>query len=159
MFRSDGYPRHLPEDEVPSYVASDKALSRWVAIDEARLVGHVALHPSSSADGIEIAATELNLPNTAFGVVSRLLVDPAVRRSGLGRQLLDVATMECRRRGLMPILDVIDRCRPAIELYEGAGWRRLGTVELELPDESILRAHVYVAPSNSVSIEKKAASG
>ena len=73
----------------------------------------------------------------------------AQRRSGVGRQLLERATTECRRRGLVPILDVVDRFEPAIELYERAGWRRLGTMELELPDDTVLRAYVYAAPESS----------
>ncbi len=149
VHRTDGYPPHLPDDQVLSFVASDDALVAWVAIDDVRVVGHVALHPASSADGLELAATELGLRRSDFGVVARLLVDPTMRGSGIGRQLLDLATTECRRRGLVPILDVVDRFEPAIGLYEGAGWRRLGTVDVELPDGTNLREHVYVAPEPS----------
>jgi ribosomal protein S18 acetylase RimI-like enzyme len=46
----------------------------------------------------------------------------------------------------VPILDVVDRFAPAIGLYERAGWRRLGTVKVQLPDGTDLREHVYVAP-------------
>jgi len=72
-----------------------------------------------------------------------------MRRSGIGRQLLNYAATECRRRGLVPILDVVDRFEPAIGLYERAGWRRLGTVKVKLPDGTDLREHVYLAPDPS----------
>ncbi|MEM7326576.1 MAG: GNAT family N-acetyltransferase [Actinomycetota bacterium] len=84
-------------------------------------------------------------------VIARLIVDPTVRRSGIGRQLLDRAVTDCRRRGLVPILDVLDRFTPAMTLYERAGWRRLGMLELELPDDGWIRLHVYVAPDASYS--------
>lgn len=146
VHRRDGYPPHLPEDDVPSYVVSEDALGAWVALDDRLVVGHVALHTAAFADGIDVAVAELGLERSDFGVVARLLVDPTVRRSGIGRRLLDRAVTECRRRGLVPILDVVDRFEPAIGLYERAGWRRLGSIELELPDGSELREHVYVAP-------------
>ena len=146
VHRRDGYPPHLPEDEIPSYVASDEAIMAWVAIDNSQVVGHVALHPAAAADGLEVAVTQLGRPPSDFGVTARLIVDPAVRRAGIGRQLLDQATTECRDRGLVPILDVVDQFDPAIELYERAGWRRLGFVEVELADSTVLRLLVYAAP-------------
>ena len=146
VHRSDGYPPHLQEDEVPSYIASDEALMAWVAIDNTQVVGHVAMHPAAAADGLEVAVTQLGRPPDDFGVIARLIVDPAARRAGIGRQLLDQATTECRLRGLVPLLDVVDRFDSAIELYERAGWRRLGLVEVELDDNSVLRLLVYAAP-------------
>ncbi len=118
----------------------------WVAVDDTQIVGHVAVHPANAADGLEVAATQLDRPPSDFGVIARLIVDPAVRRAGIGRQLLDQATTECRLRGLVPILDVVDHFDPAIELYERAGWHRIGFVEVELDDSSTLRLLVYAAP-------------
>jgi ribosomal protein S18 acetylase RimI-like enzyme len=146
VHRRDGYPPHLQEDEVPRYIASDESLMAWVAIDNSQVVGHVALHPAAAADGLEVAVTQLGRPPSDFGVIARLVVDPAARRAGIGRQLLDQATTECRHRGLVPILDVVDRFDPAIELYERAGWRRLGFVDVELDDSTVLRLLVYAAP-------------
>lgn len=146
VHRMDGYPPHLSEDEVPNYIASNEALSAWVAVDNKQVVGHVALHPAAAADGLEIAVTQLGRPPDDFGVVARLVVDPAARRAGIGRQLLDRAVTDCQSRGLVPILDVVDRFGPAIGLYERAGWRRLGFVEVELDDDSLLRLLIYAAP-------------
>jgi ribosomal protein S18 acetylase RimI-like enzyme len=153
VHRRDGYPPHLPEDEVPGYIASDDALMAWVAVDETiddtTVAGHVALLPAEASDGIDLAATRLGRANADFGVIARLIVDPDLRRTGVGRHLLDRATAECRRRGLVPILDIVDRSDPAIGLYERSGWRRLGAVELELADGSDLRLLVFVAPDPS----------
>ena len=120
-----------------------------MATDGVRVIGHVALHAGSSAEVIDLAASELGLRHDDLGVVARLLVDPLRRRSGLGRQLLDHAATETRRRGLVPILDVVDRFAPAIGLYERTGWLRLGTVEVRLPDGTEMREHVYAAPDPS----------
>lgn len=142
----DGYPVYLPDDDVLAFVVSGQALDGWVATSDGRVVGHVALHVRSTPGVIALAASQLGVEASRCGVVARLLVDPELRRTGLGRALLDHATSECRQRQLVPILDVVDGTDPAIALYERAGWRRLGAVSFTLPDGSELREHIYAAP-------------
>ena len=146
VHRIDGYPPFMPDNGLAGFIASHECRAAWVAFEPGRIVGHVALHTGSSRGVLELAASELGVPATGCGVVARLLVASAARRSGLGRQLLDHAAAECRRRGMIPILDVVDRFDAAIALYERAGWTRLGSVDVHLPDGSPLREHVYAAP-------------
>lgn len=146
IHRSDGYPPYMPDDDFLGFVASDEAVAAWVATEDGRVVGHVALHNGSSPGVLDLAASEPGVKRSDCGVVARLLVASKTRRSGVGRRLLDHATADCRRRGLVPILDVVDRFEPAISLYENAGWSRLGAVDVRLPDGTEMREHVYAAP-------------
>lgn len=146
VHKLDRYPVYMPDDDFLAFVVSAEALDGWVAVEQGRVVGHVALHRRSSPGVIALAASRLGVQAAKCGVVARLLVAPEQRRTGLGRRLLDHATDQCRRRQLAPILDVVDGTEPAIALYERAGWRHLGTVSFMLPDGSELTEHVYAAP-------------
>jgi len=80
-------------------------------------------------------------------MVSRLMVLPDHRRSGLGAALLETAAEAARERGLRPALDVVTTYRSAIRLYERLGWQRLGVVSLAMPDGERVDEYVYVAPA------------
>lgn len=84
-----------------------------VALDEGRaLLGFVTTRPSRL--GLEIAG---------------LAVDPAARRRGVGRSLLNHAIAAARRaRWPAVVLHVWDKNAEAIALYERAGFRRLRAV-------------------------------
>ena len=146
VHRTDGYPVYLPDGDILAFVVSEHALDAWVAVDEGRVVGHVALHRRSSPGVLALAAGRLGITAAECGVVARLLVARELRRAGVGRALLDHAADQCRQRGLTPVLDVVDGTGPAIALYERAGWQRLGTVRFPLPDGSELSEHVYAQP-------------
>lgn len=81
-----------------------------VAEGEAGVVGYAA---------VWLAADEAELGDLA--------VDPAVRRRGVGRALLDAALREARGRGARTLyLQVRESNDAARRLYEGAGFRRVG---------------------------------
>jgi GNAT superfamily N-acetyltransferase len=116
-------------------VASPSALAAWVAVageedDADVVVGHVCLNPSGSPEVMTRAIEATGAD--AFGVVARLFVDPAHRRTGIGEALLATAAAEARRRGLLPILDVATSFARAIALYERTGWQCLGHVRVEV---------------------------
>lgn len=144
VHQSDDYPPYMPNDDFRRFIASSEALDAWVAsMPGDRIVGHIALHSGSSPGVLDLATARLGVDPHRFGIVARLLVDRSVRRSGVGRRLLDHAATECRSKGLVPVLDVVDRFTPAISLYERAGWVRLGAVDVQLPDGSKMREFVY----------------
>lgn len=144
---ADGYPPFFPGRDVEVFLAAGEPIAAWVAVDPAQpgnpVVGHVALHRETTSAVIDLATARLGVAPDELGVIARLLVAPSARRCGLGVGLLDHAVADCRRRGLVPVLDVVDRFAGAIALYESAGWRRLGAVEAELPDGTTLRELVY----------------
>ncbi|HXU44454.1 MAG TPA: ribosomal protein S18-alanine N-acetyltransferase [Thermoanaerobaculia bacterium] len=57
----------------------------------------------------------------------RLAVEPAVRKRGLGRRLLEAGCARLGERGFVRcFLEVRDENRPAIALYESSGFRLAG---------------------------------
>ena len=141
---ADGYPPHLPH-QLRQFVESPNAFGAWVADDDGKIVGHVALNPTSSDEVIALACEVLHKPAAALGVVARLFVAPSHRRQGTGRRLLRAATAAAAARGLVPILDVGTHFKPAIALYEKHGWTRLGAVTVTFGDRN-LDEFIYVGP-------------
>lgn len=141
----DGYPRYLPGDLL-SFLASDDALSSWVATAGHELVGHVALHRRTSPQAMALASVATELPPERLAVVARLMVAPTARRAGVGRKLLQQATAEAVDRGLIPILDVVTAHLAAIRLYERCGWSNAGRVVAQFDDGQSLEEFVYLCP-------------
>lgn len=142
---SDGYPVRLQND-VRSFILTENCLAAWVSEIDATVVGHVALHTVWCDEVAALACAALGRPRSGICAVSRLFVDPTVRRRGIARELLADATNEARSRGLWPVLDVVTTYTPAVALYERAGWTRLGTIAYPMPDGTSIDEHVY-APS------------
>ncbi len=118
-----GYPSRWPDDP-ERWLTPAGQVAAWVAENDGRLAGHVAL--------VQGVRTECLLRATGrdaseLGGVARLFVDPGARRKGLARALLAVAAGDARARGLQPVLDVVHDRGPAIALYERSGWVLAGT--------------------------------
>ena len=141
----DGYPGRRPLDLL-AFMCSSDALCAWVAEHDGTIAGHVALHSESLPVVMETAARALDVDRSELAVVARLIVDPTLRRSGVGRALLETAAADARRRGLHPILDVATHYDAAVALYEWCGWRNAGEVTMVFGDGSQLQSYVYLAP-------------
>lgn len=139
----DGYPPHLPGGDFARFLSAGRALGAWVAVDGGHVVGHVALHPTSSEEVMAFASSSLDCPRAALGVVARLLVEPTRRREGIGLRLATRAADAARNRRLRPILDVATQFKSAIHLYEALGWRRLGQVAARFPGGQVVEEFVY----------------
>lgn len=149
----DGYPKYLPAD-VGAFIVDPGAIGAWVAVRGDQVVGeevlgHVALHGNSVPPVMEVAQSATGLDADSIAVVARLLVAPAARRQGVGRTLLERATMEAARLGRRAVLDVLEEHRAAIALYETCGWKRLGRADWSLPGDLPLREFVYLSPDLS----------
>lgn len=142
----DGYPARLPDDP-GVFLWSHQAIAGWVAELDGQVVGHVALHNSSSRPVIELACQATRLPASSFGVVARLVVSPTARHVGIGQALLTTAVAHARSRGLVPILDVRKEATAAIRLYEAAGWISLGQITVTFEDGLTLDELVYLSPT------------
>ena len=68
--------------------------------------------------------------------IARFLVDPGVRRAGVGQALLERARRETVAEGCLPVLDVVDipTAAPALALYRTAGWQEIARVSFDLGD-------------------------
>jgi ribosomal protein S18 acetylase RimI-like enzyme len=142
----DGYPAFIRDDDFARFVATPDALTALVCELDNRIVGHVALRPTTSPPAMALAASSLGVEPVQLGAIARLMVAPSARRLGIAQVLLETAADSARERGLVPILDVVTRHDAAVSLYETSGWRRLGTVDFALPDGTILEEFVYAAP-------------
>jgi GNAT superfamily N-acetyltransferase len=140
----DGYPPHVPS-ELRRFIAPPDAIAAWVAESTAEIVGHASLHRTSSDEVMALASQVTGRPAEELGVVARLFVSPAARRSGVGLSLLSTATADAVARGLWPILDVGAHFAPAINLYEKCGWVRAGEVAVPFRGQT-LREFVYLGP-------------
>ncbi|WP_427888854.1 N-acetyltransferase family protein [Kribbella sp. GL6] len=108
-----GYPVNWPADPA-GWLTPEAALGVWVAVDDGRVVGHVAL--------------------TAVGEraeVERLFVDPGVTRRGIGRQLLDHCVQAAAELGRELSLEVVDNRGAAERLYRRAGWTETGRTPID----------------------------
>jgi GNAT superfamily N-acetyltransferase len=64
-------------------------------------------------------------PEAGLGEIKRLWVDPAWRRRGLGRMLMDEMESVAARLGFSSLhLATGDHQPEAVALYEGSGWQR-----------------------------------
>lgn len=106
-------------DRIEDYY-SEKRGTFWVAVIESRIVGMFGLEPAGP-DAMELR---------------RMYVDPAARRQGIARRMLEFAEDECRRRNAMRLeLSTSELQAEALALYRKAGY-------------SLLREEVAVAASN-----------
>lgn len=146
---TDGYPLYTPDDDFLGLLDTPEAITAWVAVVDGEIIGQISLHSRSSTQVMALAVDQLGVASDQLGVVARLIVDPSSRRVGVAKALLDTAEQDAVDRGLVPILDVVDRFAPAIALYERQGWKRLGTVSINLADDTTINEHVYAAPSRA----------
>jgi GNAT superfamily N-acetyltransferase len=126
----DGYPANWPRDPA-RWLTPDELLGAWVAARSGELLGHVCLCRAEPGPSADVWSASTGRPAGGLGVVSRLCVSPAARREGLGRRLLQAACEEARRRGLHPVLELLEvpgRDGAAAALYERLGWRRAGAI-------------------------------
>ena len=144
VHEASGYPSRWPDDP-GRWITPSRMVAAWVAELDGSIVGHVALVRGMRFDCL-LRAT--GLPAEALGGIARLYVDPAFRRVGLARALLEAAADSAVAHGLQPVLDVVADARPAIALYEQAGWQLAGTQPATWvdPDGSTPTICWYVAP-------------
>jgi GNAT superfamily N-acetyltransferase len=141
----DGYPGRRPRD-LQSFICSSDALFALVAEYDGAIAGHVALHRTSLPVVMTRAAEALSRDPSQLAVVARLIVDPARRRAGIGRALLETATARARQLALHPILDVATQYDAAVALYDSCGWRNVGEVTMVFADGTRLQSFVFAAP-------------
>jgi GNAT superfamily N-acetyltransferase len=143
VHRRDGYPTRWPDDPA-GWLNSPGLTGAWVATLEGTLVGHVGL---ATAGPNAAAAKLFGAPAT---MVTRLFVAATARGHGAARALLAQAVLAAHERGLHPILDVDSTSAAAIALYEGLGWRFLGTSEAQWGSRQVT-VRSYAAPRDTAT--------
>lgn len=105
------------------WLASEDELGGWVATDDGRVVGHVALHPAVG-EALPLWQQATGKAAHQLAVVSRLFTDRTVR--GAGTLLLQHAVEQAASMDRDAVLQV-DPDSPARQLYLRRGWREVGT--------------------------------
>ena len=123
VHEASGYPSLWPDDPSRWIIPRDM-VAAWVAEYDGSIAGHVALVRGMR---LECLLRATGRTPDQLGGIARLYVDPAFRRLGLARALLDAAADGAVARSLQPVLDVVSDARPAIALYEQVGWHLVGT--------------------------------
>jgi ribosomal protein S18 acetylase RimI-like enzyme len=141
----DGYP-HPSVGDLRAFLASSDAFEAWVAEEDGKVVGHVALRSRSSPEVMELAARVTGQPLERLAVVARLCVSPSSRGQGFGHDLLHIAANDAAGRGRWPVLDVATHFEAANKLYERCGWSRAGRVTVPFRDDIVFDEFVYIAP-------------
>ena len=144
VHRADGYPTYWPDDPA-RWLSPSGMLGSWVAENEGRVVGHVALATVRPGHAAEIWSGAAGVPRARLGSTSRLFVAHGARGAGEGSALLDAVCAEADRRGLHPVLDVVETNVAAIRLYERRGWRRVHSEPWADARDERLTLHYYVS--------------
>ena len=141
---ASGYPVRWPDDPA-GWLSPAGLMTAWVAEDDGVVVGHAGLVRGMRARCV-LQATGRDASQLAS--VVRLFVDPAARRAGRARELLDTAAAHAVASGMQPVLDVVDDASAAIALYERSGWRLVGreNATWSAPSGVTPKLRYYVSP-------------
>lgn len=109
----------------------EDAATYWQRVGRAVQAGDVRLW-AAEVDGRLVGSVQLALEHRANGrhraEVAKLLVDPAVRRRGIGRALMQVLEAEARALGRSTLVLDTRAGDPSERLYDGLGYRRVGEI-------------------------------
>jgi GNAT superfamily N-acetyltransferase len=145
VHEASGYPSVWPPDPA-GWLAPASMMAAWVAETGGLIAGHVALVQGAPAHCL---LRFTGRDPDQLGRIVRLFVDPAARRQGLARGLLEAATALAREHGLQPVLNVMADGHAAIALYERSGWKLAGTqlATWTTPDGVAPLMRYYVGPA------------
>lgn len=154
VHEADSYPVVLPDDDFVSFLVNADALGAWVLEDGGSIVGHVALHKSTTREAIQCASAFTGVPRDSLAAISRLMVAPRSRRSGMGKWLLGTSAHHARSLGRTPMLDVVASSTGAVRFYEECGWKCAGWVRSTFRSGESIDELVYVDPAVPTSLSK-----
>lgn len=146
----DGYPVEGVADP-QAWLTPPHEIAGWTALHADRPIGQISLTSATVADDAAILwrrATGLGIARLVIPV--RLFVDPQHRRLGAGQLLMLTAHSYAAGNDLAMAFDVMLKDQAAIELYEAAGCKRLGTIEHHHSNGRTEPAAVYLAPAQPV---------
>jgi predicted N-acetyltransferase YhbS len=93
---NDGYPHYLPDQDFVRFLNRPEPLCAWVAEIDGTVVGHVAITEVTSSPAVMKLVRDDGIEGEVV-FIARLLVDPNVRRRGIGTRLLEHARRQANR--------------------------------------------------------------
>ncbi len=143
----DGYPVEGVSDPL-GWLVSSRMLGAWVSVADCGPVGHVMLTTPSHADAaVTIMLDRLGGSADDVAVLERLFVAPEHRGRHAARQLIAAAMAFADAQGRRAVLEVMDKDRAAIRLYEALGWRSMGPLRHVHSGGRSEPGAAYVAPA------------
>ncbi len=141
VYVQDGYPVEGVDDAL-GWLTPDGLVDAWVAEADGKVVGHLCVTAERGEDAARLWQARDGRP---VGIMARLFVHPDARGHSLGEGLTVAAMKDAHERGTRLVLDVMEKDRAAIRLYERLGWDRLGEISHVVGDRRV-PAFAYVSP-------------
>jgi ribosomal protein S18 acetylase RimI-like enzyme len=143
---TDGYPvEGVAEPE--AWIRPPGVLEAWVAEQEGKVVGHVAVMRPQGEGAVDLWREKSGEDEERIGVLARLFVVREARKHAVGEDLMTAAMDYARQRSLRLVLDVMAKDTAAIRLYERLGWQHIGQVTHHFGAGQQIPAMCYVWPA------------
>ena len=146
VHEKEGYPVTMPPSVV-DWLSASRTRASFVAVVEGRVVGQASRAVAAGDQAEELWKESTGLSSHRLAVVKRLFVDPGAQGHGVGRRLLEAVVADAHRLAMVPVLDVDASNERAQGIYERAGFRRVGDLELTWTGlGGVFLARCYVGP-------------
>ncbi|MFI1095054.1 GNAT family N-acetyltransferase [Streptomyces sp. NPDC020917] len=146
VHKTDGYPVEGVEDP-EAWIRPPAVLSAWVAEDEGKIVGHVAVMRTQGEGAVSLWRDKSGESEGRIGVLARLFVVREARKHAAGERLMRAAMDYAKQNSLRLVLDVMTKDTAAIRLYERLGWQHIGEVSHHFGAGQQIPAACYVWPT------------
>jgi len=147
VHQTDGYPVEGVADPI-AWLTPTGLLHAIVGELDDSVVGHALITSSTASDDAAAIWTErTGEPVEQLLTFGRLFVGPAGRGHGVGEQLTRAAMAYAKEQDRRLVLDVMEKDKAAIRLYERLGWQNIGTATHRFGEGQEITAQCYVAPS------------
>lgn len=142
----DGYPVEGVADPEP-WLSPPGLMCAWIGELDGAVVGHALVTTAKPDDhAVGLWTERSHEPAAKIVVLGRLFVGPAGRGYGVGEQLTRAAMDFAGAKDLRLVLDVMEKDRAAIRLYERLGWKNIGSAWHRFGAGEEVAAQCYVAP-------------
>jgi GNAT superfamily N-acetyltransferase len=148
---ADGYPVEGVANP-QAWLTAPREIAAWTAFIPSRLIGQISLtRAAETDDAASVWQRSTGGDISRLVIPVRLFVDPAHRGLGAGAKLMLAAHNYAASHNLAMAFDVMLKDQTAIQLYETAGCKRLGTIDHHHSDGETEPAAVYVAPAEPIT--------
>lgn len=114
-------------NSLKDWLFAENGISRWVAIQGSRVIGHVQLiEPNDYLLENLPTVADRDKPCDRYGEIAKLFVDPRSQMAGVGRQLLMTCCRYSWHLNRQPALAVVTSSTSAVNLYMRSGMRQVG---------------------------------
>lgn len=146
VHEKEGYPVTMPPSVV-DWLSASRTRASFVAVVDGQVIGQASRAVAAGDRAEELWKEATGLSAERLAVVKRLFVDPGTQGRGAGRRLLEAVVADAHRLGMVPVLDVDAGNGRAQAIYERAGFRPVGDLELTWTGlGGVFLARCYVGP-------------